>query len=344
MSLSLELGSVVHISAKNTSTLFTSTADAKKALFMYAQCANMKVQYITVFDHFACAEGCSLFQVGLMQITGKVRVNYVLHSVLWTSDSMIFTLLHSITYALVQPQLPTSLDNWTQHSAFTHSMTDLQRIQVNVMRRTKALFALSESAHVALDVLQVVPTLNMQVLPYELPTNVSVLLTLVHILSDYDLTQLALLDSTVRGDEIFGWKRLHAAVFLRSADVSFRDCVYDLRFVTVDDRFMPRQSSSQIGCRMRMQAQGVKVVGRCHLEIPFSMANSARVVGLTLSHDTCALPPGDSLTVELNPFTSMSECPEHQYLDANTATCASCEVQQVVCHPGFYVAGCEAML
>ena len=343
MSVTLELGAVMRITTRDTSMLLT--ANSSQVLSMYAQCVNMNVQYIELFDLFACGGGCALYQVSQMQITGKLRINYVLHTDRRPSNSMIYTQLRSTTYTLSQPKLSTSFDRWTQHSAFTHSMTDFQRIQVNVMRRTKALFALSESAHVALDVLQVVPTLNMQAVPYELPTNMSVLLTLVHIPSDHDLTQLALLDSTVRGNEIFGWKRLHAAAFLRSADVSLRDCVYDLRFVAVDDRFMPRQSSSQIGCRMRMQAEGVKVVSRCHIEVPFAMANSARVVGLILSQQgTCALPPGDSLTVELNPFTSMSECPEHQYLDANTATCASCEVQTVVCRPGFYAAGCEAML
>ena len=342
MSLSLEVGSVVRITATDTSTLYT--ANASQAVFMYAQCASMAVQYIEVFDHLACAEGCVLHLVGLVQITGKVRVNYVLHSVLRPRDSMIFTLLRSSTYAPPHPQVPTSYDSWTQHSAFTHSMVDLQRIQVNVMRRAKALYALSESTHVALDVLQVVPTLNLQAVLHVLPTSESVLLTLVHIPSDYDLTQLALLDSTVRGNEIYGWKRLHAAAFLRSTDVSLRDCVYDLRFVSVDDQFMPRESSSKVGCRMRVQAEGAKSVGRCHIEVPFAMANSVRVVGLILSQGTCGLPPADSVTVELNPFTSLSECPEHQYLDADTAACASCEVQQVVCLPGFYAAGCEAML
>jgi hypothetical protein len=93
---------------------------------------------------------------------------------------------------------------------------------------------------------------------------------------------------------------------------------------------------------MRVQAAGASSVGRCHLEVPFAMANSGGVVGL-LVQGSCALPPPDSVTVELTPFTSMSECPEYQYLDADTGKCASCELQKAVCGPGFYAAGYEAM-
>jgi hypothetical protein len=74
------------------------------------------------------------------------------------------------------------------------------------------------------------------------------------------------------------------------------------------------------------------------------MANAGGVVGLLLSQTACALPPVDALAVELNPFTSMSECLEHQFLDADTAKCAPCEIKDVVCGPGFYAAGCEAMV
>jgi hypothetical protein len=120
-------------------------------------------------------------------------------------------------------------------------MLDLQRVQVNLKRRTEALFALSEPTHVALDVLQVVPVLNLQALVQVLSTNDTVLLSLVHIPSDDDLVQLEVMDSIVRGSEISGWKRLHATAFVRSTDVSLISCVYDLRLVALDDRFVRRQ-------------------------------------------------------------------------------------------------------
>jgi hypothetical protein len=341
-SVTLELGSVMRITARNTSMLIT--ANSSQLLSMCAQCANMSVQYIELFDHFACGGGCTLYQVTQIQVTGKLRINYVLHTDRRPSNSMIYTQLHSSTYALSQPQLATSFDRWTQHSAFTHNMLDLQRIQVNLRRRTVAVFALPESTHVALDVLQVVPLLNLQALRQVLPTNQTVLLSLVHIPSDDDLAQLALMDSTVRGSDITGWRRLHATAFVRSTDNSLLGCVYDLRLVALDDRFKSRQVSSKVGCRIRLTAEGVKAVGRCHIEVPFAMANSVRVVGLVLSQGTCELPPTDSLSVELNPFTSMSECLEHQYLDADTAKCAPCAMKEVACGPGFYAAGCEAML
>ena len=342
MSVGVELGALMRITARNTSMILT--ANASQLLSMYAQCTNMSLQYIEVFDHFACGGGCTLYQVSQIQITGKVRINYVLHTDRRPSNSMIYTQLHSSTYALSQPPLATSFDSWTQHSAFTHSMLDLQRIQVNLMRRTVAAFALSESTHVALDVLQVVPLLNLQAVRQVLPTNETVLLSLVHIPSDDDLSELALMDSTVRGSDISGWKRLHATAFVRSTGNALIDCVYDLRLVALDDRFNRRQESSKVGCRMRLTTEGVKAVGRCHIEVPFAMANSVRVVGLILSQGTCDLPQTDALSVELNPFTSMSECLEHQYLDADTAKCAPCAIKEVACGPGFYAAGCEAML
>jgi hypothetical protein len=40
-------------------------------------------------------------------------------------------------------------------------MLELQRVQVNVMRRTRDASALSAPTHVALDVLQVVPVFNL---------------------------------------------------------------------------------------------------------------------------------------------------------------------------------------
>ena len=342
LSATLEVGAVMRITAKNTSKVLT--ANASQLVFMYAQCLNSTAQYIELFDHFTCAEGCMLYQVTQVQITGKVHINYVLHSVLPPSDSMIYTLLRSSTYAPPRSEVATSFDSWTQHSTFTHTMTDLQRIQVNVMRKAKELFVLSETTHVALDVLQVVPTLNIQAVFYMLATNVSVLLTLLHIPTEDDLAELALLDSTLRGNEIYGWRRLHATAFVRSAGASLMNCVYDLRLVAVDDRFNPRQESSKIGCRIRLQGEGVNAVGRCHLEIPSALANAARVVGLMLYPGTCVLPPPDSLSIELNPFTSMSECVQHQYLDADDAKCVSCEKKDVICGPGFYAAGCEAML
>jgi hypothetical protein len=256
---------------------------------------------------------------------------------------MIYTQLHSSTYAVPQPPLTTSFDGWTQHSAFTHRVLDLQRIQVNLMRRPKPAFALAETTHVALDVLQVVPVLTLQAVSLPLPTNETMLLSLIHIPSDRDLAQLSL-DSTVRGSDITGWRRLHATAFVRSTGAALVDCVYDLRLVALDDAFKPRQASSKVGCRMRLNSEGVHAVGRCHVEVPFVMANSGRVVGLMLSTATCALPPVDALTVELNPFTSFSECLEHHFLDADTAKCAPCELQDVVCGPGFYAAGCETMV
>lgn len=340
ISVTLENGAVMRFTGSDTSLVIT--AKSRQLLYMYAKCVDMTVQYVRVFDRVDCGEGCTLSRVQQAEITGEVRINYALHSVLLPSDSMVYTLLRSSTYAPPSSSVPTSFDRWTQHSTFTHSMTDLQRIQVNVLRNTTALFELSESTHVALDVLQVVPTLNFQAVVYELRTNASSLLTLVHIPSDEDLTRLALLDTVVRGNEVFGWKRLHATAFVRSSIGS--DCVYDLRFVAVDDKFIPKQESSKIGCRMRMQTEGVIVVGRCHLEVPFAMANSRGVVGLLLTSSTCMLPAPDSLTVELNPFTSMSECISHQYLDADDAKCVSCETKEVVCGVGFYAAGCEAML
>jgi len=342
MSLTLDLGAVVRVTAGNAYMLFTATTS--HLLSMHAQCANFTVQYIEMFDEFTCGGGCTFDQVQQIQITGKVRISYVLHGDLRPSNSMVYTQLHSSTYALPPLPLAASFDSWTQHSAFTHTMLDLQRVQVNLKRRTEALFALSEPTHVALDVLQVVPVLNLQALVQVLSTNKTALLSLVHIPSDDDLVQLQVMDSIVRGSEISGWKRLHATAFVRSTDVSLISCVYDLRLVALDDRFVRRQESSKIGCRMRLQAEGVQAVGRCHLEVPFAMANAVRVVGLTMSQDTCALPPVHSLTVELNPFTSMSECPEHQYLDADNSKCSPCEVKEVVCGPGLYAAGCEAML
>jgi hypothetical protein len=341
-SLTLEPGAVVRITSSSTSLVLT--ADSSKMLFVYAECVNKTVQYVKVFDRLDCARGCTMSQVSQAHISGTVRINYVLHTMLPPRDSMIYTLLRSSTYAPPSTNVATSFDKWTQHGTFTHSMTDLQRIQVNMMRKTTALFALSEPTHVALDVLQVVPTLNLQSVVYELPTNASALLTLIHIPSDEDLAQLALLGSVVRGSEVSGWKRLHATAFVRSDDESLLDCVYDVRLVAVDTRFTPRQSSSNVGCRMRVRAEGVHAVGRCHLELPFAMASSDGVLGLLLLPGACALPPTDSLTVELIPFTSTSECIENQYLDADNGKCVACSTKEVACGVGFYAAGCEAML
>jgi hypothetical protein len=341
MSVTLELAAAMRITARDTSMLVT--ANTSQQLSMYAQCVNMNVLFIEVFDKFACTGGCTLYQVSQIHITGKVRINYVLHTDRRPSNGMVYTQLHSTTYALSQPQLATSFDSWTQHSAFTHSMLDLQRVQVNLMRRTNAAFALSESTHVALDVLQVVPVFNLQAVRLVLPTGETALFSLVHIPSDRDLEQLSL-DNNLRGSDLTGWRRLHATAFIRSTDNILLDCVYDLRLVALDDAFRPRQASSKVGCRMRLRPEGVKAVGRCHIEVPFAMANSGRVVGLVLSRGPCPLPSVDTLSVELNPFTSISECLEHQFLDADTAKCAPCELHDVVCGPGFYATGCEAML
>jgi hypothetical protein len=341
-SLTVEAGAVVRITSRNASTVLAG--NASQLVFMYAQCVNMTVAYVRVFDRFACGGGCRLYNVTQIQITGKVHLNYVLHSELQPRDSMIYTLLRSSTYALERPPVPVSFDSWTQHSAFTHSLADLQRVQVNLIRRTPELFELAEPTHVALDVLEVVPTLNVQAVLHVLSTNVTALLTLVHIPSENDLAQLAL-DSTVRGSEVTGWRRLHATAFLRPPPGSLLGCVFDLRLVAVDDGFVLLQASSRVGCRLLVQAEGANAVGRCHVEVPFAMANAGGVVGLLAQGaGACELPPPASLTVELVPFTSMSECPEHQFLDADTAKCAPCELQDAVCGAGFYAPGCEAML
>jgi hypothetical protein len=209
------------------------TANTSQQMSMYAQCANMNVLFIEVFDDFACTGGCTLYQVSQIHITGKVRINYVLHTDRRPSNGMIFTQLHSSAYALAQPQLATSYDSWTQHSAFTHSMLDLQRIQVNLMRRTVAGFALAESTRVALDVLQVVPVFNLQAVRLVLATGEVVLFSLIHIPSDRDLDQLSL-DGILRGSDLTGWRRLHATAFVRSTDSTLLDCVYDLRLVALD--------------------------------------------------------------------------------------------------------------
>jgi hypothetical protein len=342
MSLLLEVGAVMRITGSNAFRTFT--AGERQLLSIYAHCVNMNVQYIELFDHFACSGGCTFHQSIQMRFTGNVHVNYVLHTSQRPSNSMIHTQLHSSTYALSIPQRPTSFDSWTQHSALTHTMRDLQRIQVNVLRRSEAVVALAEETKVALDVLQVVPTLNLQAMLHVLPNNETILLALVHIPSEPDLVQVGLYTSIVRGNEMSGWKRLHATGFVRSAMMSLVDCTYDLRVVSVNDQFVLRQTSGDVGCRMRLSTQGYNVVGQCHLELPFAMANAAGVVGLQVLAGTCALPPPESVTVEINPFTSISECVEHQYLNAATGKCVSCEMQEVACGPGFYAAGCEAML
>ncbi len=342
MSLLLQVGAVMRITGSNA--LKTLTAGERQLMSIYAHCVSMNVQYIELFDHFACSAGCTYHQPIQMRFTGNMHVNYVLHTSQRPSNSMIYTQLHSSTYALSVPQKHTSFDSWTQHSALTHTMHDLQRIQVNMLRQTKAVLALSEEANVALDVLQVVPTLNLQGMLYQLPNNETVLLSLVHIPSQEDIAALGLLDSIVRGNEISGWKRMHATAFIRLTTMTLVDCTYDLRIVAVTDKFALRQTSSYIGCRMRLTTEGLKAIGQCHIELPFAMANSAGILGLLVSAGTCGLPPAHSVTVEINPFTSMSECPEHQYLVAENGKCAACEMQEVACGVGFYAAGCEAML
>ncbi len=111
MSLTLELAAVMRITARDTSMAFT--ANSSQQLSMYAQCVNMNVLFIEVFDEISCTGGCTIYQVSRIHITGKVRINYVLHSDRRPSNSMIYTQLHSSTYALSSPPLTTSFDSWT---------------------------------------------------------------------------------------------------------------------------------------------------------------------------------------------------------------------------------------
>ena len=55
MSVTLDLAAVMRITARDTSMLFTGSATQQLA--MYAQCVNMNVQYIELFERSACGGG-----------------------------------------------------------------------------------------------------------------------------------------------------------------------------------------------------------------------------------------------------------------------------------------------
>ena len=326
-------------------------AEAENAtVVVYAQCRGLQPSHVFVVDNTWCAGTCAISNQSSILLNGGVSVQFVVEARLPPTAWQVRVMLGGSPFWSAAVEARASYGRWSQPHVFVHNLQERASVLVHVQRGVgyaSLLHAVTggEDAptNVALDVLEVVPTLSERAV-LQGGDGRAILLTAVRIPSDADLALLAL-DAFKAGHDVLNWRRLHAVAYLRSRDAALEGCVYKLRVVELDASLAPSWPGPALGCDLRVPGAADTMTARCHLEIPVAMADAGGLVGVALSSDgTCALPHPDSLSLELPPFVALQNCTQDAYLHADTGTCVSCESSEKKCGVGFYAPACEALL
>jgi len=319
---------------------------------VYAQCRGLQPSRVFVVDTARCRGTCAVHNQSRILLDGGVSVHFVVEARLPPTTWQVRVMMGGGRFWSTAVESLAPLGQWSQPHVFVHNLQEKQSIFVNVVRRVSYASLLhtvttaeDEPTNVALDVLEVIPTLSDRAV-LQVGDGRQILFTVIRIPSDADLARLSLL-SFKAGHDVLNWRRLHAVAYLRSHDPTLVGCVYKLRVVEVDASLAPTWPAPELGCDVNLPGTGDMMTAKCHLEIPYGMANADSLVGMYVSSDdeiACALPHPDSLSLELPPFVAMQNCTEDAYLHAGTGECVSCESADKKCGVGFYAPACEALL
>ena len=318
---------------------------------VYTQCQGLLPSRVFVADRTLCAGVCETNSSRIL-LAGGVSVSFVVDARTPPTSWQVHAMLGGAPFWSTAVDSLASFRQWSQPHVFVHNIQETQAIFVHVVRRVSyeaLVHALTEAedtpTNVALDVLEVIPTLSERAV---LQTWLSrtLLFTAIRIPTDDDVERLGL-QSVRAGHDVLNWRRLHAVAYIRTRNLTLAGCMYDLRLVEMDASFEPTWPGPQLGCALHIPAETEIMTTQCHLEIPYAMANADGLVGMYVSsadHHACALPHPDSLSLELPPFVAMQNCTQDAYLHAGTGKCVSCESSDKKCGVGFYAPACEALL
>lgn len=317
---------------------------------VYTECRGALISRVSVVDGNQCENVCEIGTSPRISLTGGVSVHFAVESVAPPTSWQVQVMLTGSVFWTAAVASVASFGQWSQPHVFLHSVREKQSIFVNVLRSAsyESLATLAEETdktHVAIDVLEVIPTLSehsVRAVMY----NRTVIFTVLRIPTDDDLASLGLGAFKV-GHDMFNWRRLHAVAYIRTGDVTLAGCMYKMRLIEIDATFSPMWPGPSVGCAMRVPGPMEIMVAQCHVEIPYAMANMHGLVGMYITSDeesTCPVPHAGVVSIELPPFIAMQQCTQDAYLHADTGKCASCESSDKKCAVGLYAPACEALL
>lgn len=316
-------------------------------LLLYANCQqNTPLASATLYDATTCSGGCAVVLVaGSFRATGAILIESVQQrsAVAWERTLLLKKLLKRAT-----PEAQDVLRVWREHSVLVRTLVQLEKIEIQALRRTSVEELAAKDGHdteqiLALDAVSVVPVLSQDLLRV-VQGNTSWLTTIVYVPSDSDLRTIAL-ETLAYGDDISEWSRVHAAVRVVGGATSGAQCQYLARLVAVDDNLQVIDGgtvNATTGCVFDLALSP-----QCHIELPRSLTNAASVVGLqivALTSGCNVLSERSDITVEFAPFMRISQCPAHHFLEADTLECKACDEGEPYCPAGKYVQGCLALV
>ena len=318
---------------------------------VYTECQGVLISRVFVAARNQCEALCEIGNQSRISFTGGASVSFVVESrtrpTAWQVQVM---LTGSVFWTRAVASMP-SFGQWSQPHAFLNSIHEKQPIFVSVIRSASyeslsaKLTEENEKTQVALDVLEVIPTLSEHGVR-QIMFNRTMTFTTLRIPTDDDLARLQL-SSFKMGHDMLNWRRLHAMAYIRTGDVALAGCTYKVRLVEIDATFAPMWPGPSVGCAMSLPGPMEIMVAQCHVEIPYAMANTQGLVGVYTTSDneeTCPVPLADAVSVELPPFIALQQCTQDAYLHADTGKCVSCESSEKKCTVGFYAPACEALL
>jgi hypothetical protein len=334
--------------------LYTASRDTRALL--YAQCRkDMPLTSATFYDTATCNGGCAVvFVAGGFRVTGAVVLESVQHrsSVSLESAAWERAMLLATRMKRGAPAPKDVARVWQEHSALVRTLVPTHKIEVQALRRVSVEELAAKNGkdteqRLALDVVTVVPVLSEDLLRV-VQGNTSWLTTIVYVPSVSNLRTIAL-ETLAYGDDISDWSRVHAAVRVVAAETPGAQCLYVARLVAVDDNLRAIDATDATGTLNATTGCvfDLALSPQCHIELPLSLTNAASVVGLhivALTSGCDVLSERSDITVEFAPFMRISQCPAHQFLDADTLACTACDEGEPYCPPGKYVQGCLALV
>lgn len=325
-------------------------------LLLSASCTEA-LSSVTLYDSTSCATGCrrTLISGGRLRIQGGVEITSVRHRPTLSVASETWdrrTLLQIATPRALYAESRVAPD-WGEYSVVSRSIAPLQQLAVRVQRAVSVAWLASSTSdtirntpqRLALDALSIVPVLSEHFAPFAPVNATAVVATIVYLPTRENLNGLGL-EAFAYGDDVSDWQRVHASLHLAKVAADIANCAYLARVVAVDDALQIVPSTlPATGCLLDLASSP-----QCHLELPVSLANAARVVGVSLAQvaragfSACrALTDADDVSVELAPFMRIAQCPPNAFLHTDTLACAPCDVDASICPAGQYVRGCNPL-
>ena len=356
--LQMQTGTIARFASALGFTVSYTAARVTRVL-LYTQCTtNEPLLYAAIYDNSSCIDGCPVRLIGSgFRIYGAMRVESVrqrpvvsLAIALWNRRVLLRSVDAGDRRA---PQNVVRL--WKEHSLITSTIVPTQKIEIQALRHVSveelaAKDGKDTEQSLALDAVTVVPVLSQDMLRV-VQGNTSWLTTIVYVPSNSDLRSVAL-EPLAYGNDISDWSRVHAAVRVVAAETPGAQCMYVARLVAVDDNLQAIDATHATDATTRLNATtgcvfDLALSPQCHIELPRSLTNAASVVGLqivALTSGCDVLSERSDITVEFAPFMKISQCPAHQFLDADTLACTACDEGEPYCPAGKYVQGCLALV